>query len=283
MVAGPGPRGLLRKSAWMIITCMWGRWSAFGVWAVVAATAVFWGLRVFVHGQPAPAQTQVARTGALVRGDLTRILGNDAPVVVAAAPAEPAPDARFQLIGVVSPRSPQAVGEGVALIAVDGKTAKAYRVGAAVDGNTVLQSVRPRGATLGPRNGPALVALEIAALPPAATGALPVGLPSGLPGASGIGSGEGPTIGVQPVAPAATQAGPAPFGRQRASPIAPPPVLPPPMPFGVSPARPAVFPPPGIARPVLPVIPAGDPAQGAVPVPPRPGGDQPANSAETTR
>jgi general secretion pathway protein C len=91
---------------------------------------------------------------------------------VAEAP-QPAPDARFQLIGVVSPRGPSSSREGLALIAVDGKPAKAFRIGAAVTGDTVLQAVRQRGATLGPRGGAAQVALELAAPPAAATGTLP--------------------------------------------------------------------------------------------------------------
>lgn len=108
------------------------------------------------------------------RGDLTRLFGVDAAPVAAAAQA-PA-DSRFRLIGVAAPR---ATGEGLALIAVDGKPPRAYRVGASVDGDTVLQAVRARGATLGLRGGPAVVTLEIPPLPAAATGALP--LPSGAP------------------------------------------------------------------------------------------------------
>ena len=82
-------------------------------------------------------------------------------------------DARFQLVGVVSPKSPQASREGVALIAIDGQAPKAYRVGAKIEGETVLQSVSARGASLGLRGGETRVALDIAPLAPAATGTLP--------------------------------------------------------------------------------------------------------------
>ncbi len=143
------------------------------VWALVAAGGLFWGLRLFVTAAPVPPSTPVAANGPAVRGDLTRLLGADPPPPVLAAAAEPPPDARFQLIGVVAPRAAAAAREGVALIAVDGKPAKAYRVGAVIDGLTTLKSVATRGAMLGPRDGAAQVTLNLA--PPAAanTGALP--------------------------------------------------------------------------------------------------------------
>ena len=82
------------------------------------------------------------------------------------APADP----RFKLIGVVAPRSTAARAEGLALIALDDKPARAYRVGAVVDGDMVLQTVHSRGATLGPRGQAAQVDLALPALPPPATG-----------------------------------------------------------------------------------------------------------------
>lgn len=153
---------------------MLARWVTFLVWAAVAASAVAWGLKVFVRPPAAPPQTLVAETGTAARGDLTRLLGADAaaPAPAAAAPG-PAADARFKLVGVVSPRSPQAAREGLALIAVDDKPPRAYRVGAVVEGGHVLQAVSPRGATLGPAGGAALVALKLPPPAAAATGVLP--------------------------------------------------------------------------------------------------------------
>ncbi len=147
-------------------------------WALVAAAALFWGLRLFVSAPPVPPSTPVASIGPAARGDLTRLLGNDPPPPVVAAATEAPPDARFQLIGVVTPRATAAAREGLALIAVDGKPARAYRVGAVIDGQTVLKSVAARGALLGPRDGAAQVTLSL--LPPAAatTGALPSLAPS---------------------------------------------------------------------------------------------------------
>ncbi|BAL94147.1 type II secretion system protein N [Rubrivivax gelatinosus] len=142
------------------------RWWAFGVWAVVAASAVYWALRL-VKPAPAPQATVVAAAAAL-RGDLSRVLGA-APQD--AGPVESPESSRFALLGVVASRS--AESDGVALIAVDGKSPKAYRVGTAVDGDTVVQSVRQREVLLGPRGGEATVSLDLSTPPPASTGRLP--------------------------------------------------------------------------------------------------------------
>jgi general secretion pathway protein C len=115
----------------------------------------------------------VASNGPATRGDLSRLFGVDAPAPVAVADAEPGPDSRFQLVGVLAALGSSAAREGVALIAVDGKPAKAYRVGAVVDGQTILKSVAARGAALGPRDGDPQVNLTLSALPSAATGSLP--------------------------------------------------------------------------------------------------------------
>ena len=158
---------------------MLARWWSFAVWALVAGSALFWGLRLFVTAPQVPVQAGVAELGGGARGDLTRVFGPDPVAVVQATEPEPVADARFQLIGVVSPRGGGGGGggggarsQGVALIAVDGKPAKAYRVGSVVDGQTVLQSVRVRGAELGPRGGAALIALDLAPPVAAATGSL---------------------------------------------------------------------------------------------------------------
>lgn len=158
---------------------MAARWAAFGVWAAVAASALFWGLRLFVVAPAMPPHAAVAVAGVSAGGDPARVLGDDEPAAAAEAPAAlaPPPAARFQLVGVVAPdgrsgdaRRAVAQGAGVALIAIDGEPARAFRVGATVDGDTVLQSVQQRGATLGARGAQASLALELPPLPPPATG-----------------------------------------------------------------------------------------------------------------
>ncbi len=93
---------------------------------------------------------------------VARLLGvTDAPA--AATPVASA-SSRFSLVGVVAGAS----RTGTALIAVDGKPAKPYRVGAAVDTGYVLQSVGPRTAMLAPSvDAPAVITLEMAAPRPA--------------------------------------------------------------------------------------------------------------------
>jgi general secretion pathway protein C len=228
------------------------RWWTFAVWAVAAASALFWGLKLLVTPQPVPPRTPVAAQAPTARGDLTRLLGVDAPAPVATAAAEPPADARFQLVGVLSPRSKQAAPEGLALIAVDGKPAKAFRVGAVVDGQTVLQAVGARGAQLGPRGGAVLVALNLAAPAAAATGSLPGlgagGATPGFPGAAAAGNTPGylPYAGLNP--PPNTAQNPA----QNAAPVQNPP-------SGPFKGR-AIAPPPPSAAPVTQPFMAPNPA-----------------------
>jgi general secretion pathway protein C len=166
---------------------MQAKWWAFGLWAAVAAVLGFWALKLGVRSLPVPAQAQVV-VATPPQGDLSRLLGADAVAPVAeAAPAS----ARFQLVGVVAPQTPG--DAGVAVIAIDGRVPKTYRVGAVVEGDTVLQSVAQRGAQLGPRGGAATVALSVAALPPAATGQLPA--LAMAPGVGGPPGGARPALG----------------------------------------------------------------------------------------
>lgn len=203
------------------------RWSTFTLWALVAASAVYWSLRVFVQPAPAPAGTVVATAEGPLRGELQRLLGADPPPVEAAPVA--VADPRFQLLGVLSAPGARAEREGVALIAVDDRPPRAYRVGMVVDGDTVLQAVHPRGAQLGPRGGLALVALELPPPAAAATGSLP-----GL-GGNTAGSAPGTQVFMPPgqVAPN--------FTRNRSPPAA---MTPPPTSYNLP------VPPPALSMPV---------------------------------
>ena len=151
---------------------MSARWVTFLLWAAVAASAVAWGLKLFVAPPAGIAGAVPAAVAPAPRGDITRVLGVDA-VSVAEAEAEAAQDPRFQLVGVLAPRSERAAREGLAVIAVDGQMPKAYRVGAVVEGDMVLQSVRSRGVELAQPDGKRKVAIELPPPPPAATGTLP--------------------------------------------------------------------------------------------------------------
>ena len=127
------------------------------VWGAVAFSAVTWGLRWSATGESSGNATTVAQ--ALPDVDVSaaaRSLGA-APVQAAAAPTLAS---RFQLQGVMA-GGPDA---GVALIAVDGKPAKPYRVGAVVADGMVLQSAQGRRVNLGAAlDGPQVLVLELPA------------------------------------------------------------------------------------------------------------------------
>lgn len=148
---------------------MQARVVAFVVWALVAASAMYWLLRLSASSPTAPGHTAAVAAATLPRGDLTRVLGAAPPSAKSEPVAEPGLASRFKLLGVAAPRQG---GEriGLALIAVDGKPARGYQVGAPVDGEIVLQSVHPRGAALGPRGAAPRLQLDLPPLPQAATG-----------------------------------------------------------------------------------------------------------------
>ena len=152
---------------------------AFVVWALVAATAVFWGLRLLTHAQSAPAHAVVVGDSVAARSDLSRLLGAAAVVAPLQAAASAEGGSRFKLLGIMAPKvraSASTTGSstnGVALIAVDGRLPRAYTVGAPVDGDLVLQAVTLRTADIGKAAGAPTVRLELPVLPLAATGALP--------------------------------------------------------------------------------------------------------------
>ncbi|CAN7228759.1 general secretion pathway protein C [Acidovorax sp. LjRoot74] len=139
----------------------WGvRLGTLALWAVAGASVVFWGLRL---SAPSASGVGPAVAPAPVVPDaqaLARLLGAQ-PSVAGAAPVAPvaSPASRFTLVGVLSGRSS---GGGAALIAVDGKPAKPFRVGAAVDEGLVVQALGPRQAQLGGQvGGPATLTLDM--------------------------------------------------------------------------------------------------------------------------
>lgn len=156
---------------------MSARLVAFVIWAAVAASAVFWLMRLAATSPVAPAHTVAVAASTAPRGDLTRVLG--APPASAGpsaqVAAEPALASRFKLLGVAAPRQ-GGDRTGIALIVVDGKPARGFKVGSTVDGDIVLQSVHPRGAALGARGALAQVNLELPGLPTAATSPRPPGV-----------------------------------------------------------------------------------------------------------
>ncbi|MDO9164716.1 MAG: type II secretion system protein N [Rhodoferax sp.] len=124
----------------------WLRIATFSVAALAAASATFWVLK-WTAAAPVgpsaavnfagPSQADPQVVARLLGGGQTGIAAAQAVTIDTAA-------SRFKLTGVVADRAKG----GYALISVDGKPARPYRVGTLVDNALVLQSVAPRSAAL---------------------------------------------------------------------------------------------------------------------------------------
>ena len=134
----------------------WPRLAAFGLSALAAGSAVFWILK-WPASQPATSLQSATNTisPSADRNLIARALGVQAaaPIATAVRPTPAVIDAtsRMALVGVVA----NGKNGGSALIAIDGKPARPVRVGAAVDGDWLLQSVAARRAVLVRRADPA--------------------------------------------------------------------------------------------------------------------------------
>jgi len=144
---------------WTAIPATWTvRGATFALWALALASAVAWALKLGGSGDAVPVPAPSVRpVPAADPAAIARLLGGGPAAAGLAAPVVSLAS-RFQLMGVVAGIH---YGGGAALIAVDGKPAKPFRVGASVEEGVVLQSVRGRQAVLGALNGPALVTLEV--------------------------------------------------------------------------------------------------------------------------
>ncbi len=135
------------------------RLTTFLLWALAAGSAAFWILQSMDAPTPSAALT-AARAGEAQEPSLTpRVavaLGAKNPVAPTAAGALSALQARLQLQGVL------AVGatRGAALISVDGKPAKPYSVGSAIEEGLEVTAVAARSASIG-TNGATAFTLEL--------------------------------------------------------------------------------------------------------------------------
>ncbi|MDB5942403.1 MAG: ral secretion pathway protein [Ramlibacter sp.] len=144
-------------------TSVQSRWalraSTLVLWLLAGASCVYWGLRIAPRAAPAAVAAPLRTAIPADPQAVARLLGAT-PMAALPAAATPAVNlaSRFNLLGVVAERSHR----GAALIAVDGKPARPFRVGSAVDEGLVLQSVDRRRAVLAASaSGPALVTLEL--------------------------------------------------------------------------------------------------------------------------
>jgi len=137
------------------------RWHAplatTGLWALAAGAAVFWALRLASPTDAVAAAATMPRPSVAADSDsVARLLG----VLPESRTAPVAPEAasRFALSGVVADPSRQ----GAALISIDGKPPRPFRVGSTVGESYVLQSVGLRSATIGMHaDGPAAFTLQL--------------------------------------------------------------------------------------------------------------------------
>jgi general secretion pathway protein C len=187
---------------------------AFLTWAAVAAAAVFWGLRLFVPGAPTPeAGIAASRASTLAPADLTRLLGVGSPTSDAGRAAAAPADARFKLLGVAALQDNGAASRSLALLSIDGKPARSFRVGAVVDGDWVLQQVDARSVSIGPPGGAPALTLSLPPLPVAARAGVPV--PAAATAAPGPAtSAGGGTVATPPTGSAAAGPGNVPASEQ---------------------------------------------------------------------
>ncbi len=217
---------------------------------------MFWGYRLFARPMALPVNVQTVAESAGAAGDLARMLGA-APAPQSVTPTPVAESSRFRLFGVLAPVAAKgAAGQstaGVALIAIDGKPARAYAVGSRLDSNTVLQSISRRSASLGPEQGATSVVLELPTPPVPTTGTLPRVAAEGEPARAIVPAPSSVPLPAPPAAPAVAPTSPP------AAPVPPPgaPTAPPMAPTQVQPQ----------AAPQA--QPADEPVQGDEPATPR--------------
>lgn len=139
----------------------WWLWLAtFLAAALAAASAGYWGLKLMA---PPPSAVGPAVLGsAQVPVDpqlVARVLGGgQSPAASLSAPTPEASAGRFKLAGVLADKH----ARGYALIAVDGKPPRPFRVGSPVAEALLLQSVSKAGAVLAVSlDGPMAVRLEM--------------------------------------------------------------------------------------------------------------------------
>ena len=148
---------------------MSSRWTGFFIWALVAASTAFWGIKIFAATRPVPPGAQAPQAGA-ANGPMERLFGAVAVQTAAAAPVHPESE-RFQLVGVIAPTNGSGQG-GYAIVSIDTQPARPWHVGATLDGNTTLLSVTKRGAEFGPAGGPTAFSLQLPEPAAAETGTL---------------------------------------------------------------------------------------------------------------
>lgn len=160
---------------------MSSRWTGFFIWALVAASTAFWGIRIFAATRPVPLGAQAPMAAIPPAGPMERLFGAVVVPTAQVAPSHPESE-RFQLVGVIASRNDADPKSGLAIVTIDGQPARPWHVGATLDGNTTLLAVAKRTADFGPVGGPATFTLQLPEPAAAETGTLQtaVSQPDGL-------------------------------------------------------------------------------------------------------
>lgn len=194
------------------------RGATLALWALAAGSSAYWALKLGGASAPVNAPLQAPRTVAAADpAAIARLLGATSGSAAApASPAAPSLASRLKLVGVVAG---ERSGQGAAVISVDGKPARPFRVGVAIEEGLVLQSVRGRTAVVAATpDGPPLLTLELPQPRPGQTTA-----PAPLPPPR-IAPPPPPAAAIEPpAAPAAPQPPEAESAAEAAPPVASPP------------------------------------------------------------
>jgi general secretion pathway protein C len=147
------------------------------VWLLVGLCAAYWAFK-FVTTKSITATAAMSRPNLEVDSKaIAKMLG--ATDSVAAKPSIAAASTKFVLFGLAA----TAAGRGVALIALDGKPAKPYRVGSLVADDLLLKSISKTGVVLAASlQSPDGVTLDLPARkPPNTAPNSPANMPGGGP------------------------------------------------------------------------------------------------------
>ncbi len=124
------------------------------MWLAAALSITYWGLRLAGQSDWTPVNTSLQSSVEANPVAVAMLL--DATPLEATEEETPVVQTRFSLIGLVN----QGGEQGAALIAIDDKPPRPYRVGSLVADGLILQSVTAKGARLAPAEGDRM-ALEL--------------------------------------------------------------------------------------------------------------------------
>lgn len=142
------------------------------LWLLAGLSAGYWILLALGRSPVTPVAGALPLTMAGDVASVARALGAAAPKPAAEAATTASADSRYSLLGVVD----QPGRQGAALIALGGQPPRPYRVGAALEGGLVLQSVDRRSARLGVTpDGPVTMELTLPAPAVSAAPHVPAG------------------------------------------------------------------------------------------------------------